>query len=702
MIEKIIRILINYKIKFLVPFLLSIGMVVTSIGIIFVLYFFTKNTLEHQIKESIHNQRNIVLEIYKNQPEFLFSNKRELKENFYREMYLSTNHFYYIFIIDPINKNVLFSNYDYFTNKIFDQILNYYYNKTLSIEWKDILIAKSNLENSNKKIVFNKNHYFLYVEELSKDHWLIILYNFNWFDIFNIKNITILFLIFSVIVFAPFIFFMYTYKKIYQTRIDLLIDGVERISRGDLAKPIPLIGNDEISLISYYINDMRSQLKEVIFEDSLTKILNRRGFEYFASLMLNHKRKYAIFFMDLDGFKFINETYGHKIGDEALRIISKRFLLLIESKIIPSKILLGRIGGDEFAMMIDLSPLSDPYIDLQIFALKIIDEVSKKLEIQPYVFHLGVSIGIAIYPEHGSDLDTLLTHADLAMYQIKYSTKNSYYFFDNNLKSLYEEKNLLRNELIAIFRNQKFKEYFYLVYQPIYNLKLKRVSHLEVLLRFHHPNMNATPTDFIPLLEELNYITEIGNFIIEKSILDLAELQNNVDYELKISINISTKQITDKNFYKTIINQYKDLSQYNLKNHQIIFEITESIFFPNSTKALRMINSLSDLGFLFALDDFGTGYSALAYLKDMPLKYIKIDKRFCSDIVVNPRSQLIVRNIINLAHLLQMQTIVEGVEDLITMKKLIELGADYIQGYYISKPLKKEELIAFIKENAIV
>ena len=701
MIEKIIRILINYKIKFLVPFLLSVGMVVTSIGIIFVLYFFTKNTLEHQITESIHDQRNIVLEIYKNQPQILFSNKRELKENYYREMYLSTNHFYYIFIIDPITKNVLFSNDDYFTNKIFDQILNYY-SKTLSIEWKDILIAKSNIENSNKKIAFNKNDYFIYVEELEKNHWLIILYNFNWFHIFNIKNISILFLIFSVIVFAPFIFFLYVYKKIYQTRIDFLIDCVERISRGDLAKAIPIIGNDEISQISYYINEMRSQLKEVVYEDSLTKMLNRRGFEYFASLMLNHKKKYAVFFMDLDGFKFINETYGHKIGDEALKIISKRFLSLIESKFIPSRILLGRIGGDEFAMMIDLSPLNDPYLDLQIFALKIIDEVSKKLEIQQYVFHLGVSIGVAIYPEHGNDLNTLLTHADLAMYQIKYSTKNSYYFFDSNLKSLYEEKNLLRNELITIFRNQAFKEYFYLVYQPIYDLKLKRISHLEVLLRFHHPYMKATPTDFIPLLEELNYITEIGNFIIEKSILEFVELQNYVDYELKLSINISTKQITDKNFYKAIINQYKDLSQFNLKNHQIIFEITESIFFPNFTRALRVISSISDLGFLFALDHFGTGYSALAYLKDMPLKYIKIDKRFCSDIVVNPKSQLIVRNIINLAHLLQMQTIVEGVEDLITMKKLIELGADYIQGYYVSSPLKKEELIAFIKEKVIV
>ncbi|GIX42853.1 MAG: hypothetical protein KatS3mg129_2586 [Leptospiraceae bacterium] len=695
--ERLFRILINYKIKYLIPVLLLIGMFITSLGIIFTIYFIVDNTIDRQITNGIIYHRNLILYILNKNTKIINGNQQLQKELFYNDLLFHSNNLYHIFIINKENSNIVFSNYKVFQNRNFHQILERY-KDSLAFEWNDILNAKSYIEKNKKKKIYKKNNYYFYIEELNQDYWLIIIYAFNWFDIFNIKNITILIIVFIVLIFLPFWFFFYFYKQFYETRIEYLLNAVEKISEGDLSSMVPVIGNDEITQISSFVNRMKDQLKEIIFEDSLTKVLNRKGFEFYSSKLLTLNKECAIFFMDLDGFKYVNETYGHDIGDKALQIVAKRLKQLCQANLLNAKMILGRIGGDEFALLIDLTNLKEAYLDIQIFALKIIEDISQKYEVQNITFNLGISIGIAIYPEHGKNLNELLTNADLAMYQVKYSTKNSYYFFDSKLKSFYEQKNQLRNELITIFRNHQIQDHFYLVYQPIYNLKLKKINHIEVLLRFQHPLLKSYPADFIPLLEELNYISIIGNYIIKKSIEDLIDIQNRLNEKINISINISPKQIIDKNFYKDIMLLYNTYSKYNIKTNQIILEITENILIDNPAKVLRVINSLHDIGFSFAIDDFGTGFSSLSYLKELPVKYIKIDKKFTEDLVLNPKTELIVRSIINLAHLLGYNTIIEGIEDYITLKKVIELKGDYVQGYYLTPPLPKEELINFLEK----
>jgi len=695
--ERLFRFLINYKIKYLIPVLLSVGVIITSVGILFTIYFFVSSAIERQISNGMQYHRNIILYLLDKNPQILKKHPYDTTDIINDELLFYSNNLYQIFLLNKIDHKVLMSNYSIFIYKDFNEILKQY-KKISPFEWKDILNAKSYVQQHNKKSIYNFRNNYFYVEEFNKDYLLIIYYNFNWFDLFNYKNFLLLLLVFILLIFLPFLFFFYFYKKFYETRIDSLLNGIEKISDGELTTIIPIIGNDEISKISSFVNEMKEQLKDIIYKDSLTDILNRKGFEYFCNKYFNPKKEYAMFFMDLDGFKYINETYGHDVGDKALQVASYRLKKICESNLINTKIILGRIGGDEFAIFIDLSNLKEPYVDLQKFAFKIIEEISQKIEVQNLSFNIGISIGISIYPKNGSNLNELITHADLAMYQVKYSTKNSYYFFDNRIKSQYEQKNLLRNELIKIFRNNQLEDHFYLVFQPIYNLKLKKINHLEVLLRFQHESIQASPNLIIPILEELNFITEMGNFVIGRSLNDFIQIKNMIEDELKLCINISTKQILDKNFYKYIVSIYKDFSKYNIKNDQIIFEITESTFINDPLRAIRIINSLNDMGFEFAIDDFGTGYSSLSYLKTLPIKYIKIDKSFSEDIAINPKTEVVVRSIISLAHSLNLFTIVEGVEDILTIRKIKELNGDYVQGFILTNPLIKEELIDFIKE----
>lgn len=292
-------------------------------------------------------------------------------------------------------------------------------------------------------------------------------------------------------------------------------------------------------------------------------------------------------------------------------------------------------------------------------------------------------------------MNELLTNGDLAMHHSKYISKNIFSFYDNNIKEIYEQKNLLRNIFSSIFKNKKIEEHFYIVYQPIFSLMEDKISYVEVLTRFKHSQIKSEPSIFIPLIEEMNLIEELGYYIIERCFDDYKDLKN---YSIiKLSINLSVKQLNNINFYKHIkqlINNFSILSQ------NIVFEITETSFMKEPQKALKTINSLSDLGFFFALDDFGTGYSSLQYLKEIPLKIIKIDKTLIQDIATHRKSLIILESLVNLFKSLNLEVIAEGVQDIHTFRILKDLSFDYVQGFLISPPLEKENLIKLIEKNS--
>ncbi len=652
--------------------------------------------MESYVKYNLIYQKDLIYFALKNM------NSSSLDKNQIKRLFFS-EHIYLFWVLDLETNQVVLSNYHEDVNKNINELLTNP-NSPNKFIWQDIVRLYGHSSASNRSIYkFNNNKYF-FIENLHKidpefddKKVLIIAYELNWMNFIGYKTIGLVIVIFMILIFFPFWFYLYIYKRFYQTRIEALLNGISRLSLGDLTYDIKVDGNDEISYITIFINHMKNRLKEVLYEDGLTKVLNRKGFEFFAEKKLSPEKRFAIFFMDLDGFKYINETYGHHVGDKALQLVSMRLRNLCNLNLVDSDILLGRIGGDEFAILINLDKLKEPLLDIQIFALKIIEEVSQKYQLDDLVIHLGISIGIALYPEHGLNLDELLTNADLAMYEVKYSNKNSYYFFDLKIKSLYEKKNLLRNELIKIFKNKQIKHYFYIVFQPVYSLKRNEFTHIETLLRFSHPEISATPKDFIPLLEELKFISELGRFLFEESIKNFLEIRNEISKDLILSVNISYYQMIDKNFYKEVQKIYHLLRQHDIPPDRLIFEITESAFIKEPNKVIRVMNSLSDYGFLFAIDDFGKGYSSLEYLKDLPWNYLKIDQSFTKDVVLNPRAELITRSIIYLANNLNLNIIVEGVEDYFTLKKMYDLNCDYIQGYYISKPLPKEELIPFMK-----
>ncbi len=695
--DKILKTFINFKIKILVPILMSTGIVFSFIAILFIIYFILGQVLESYVKYNLMHQKEFIYFVLKHMNKHSNDfNNDEIKHLFFSE------DLYSFWVLDLESNQIVLSNYKDDVSKDLKQLISNSASPNKFI-WQDIIRLYGKSSQVNHSIYKMNNRYF-YIKnlheidpELDDKKVLIITYELNWMNFISYRTILLVIIIFLILIFLPFWFYMYIYKRFYQTRIEILLNGISKLSFGDLTFNIKVDGNDEISFISNFINHMKDRLKEVLYEDGLTKVLNRKGFEFFAEKRLSPEKRFAIFFMDLDGFKYINETYGHHVGDNALQLVSIRLRNLCNSNLIDSDILLGRIGGDEFAILINMDKLKEPLLDIQIFALKIIEEISQKYLLDDLVLHLGISIGIAIYPEHGLNLDELLTNADLAMYEVKYSIKNSYYFFDSKIKSTFEKKNLLRNELIKIFKDGQLKHHFYIVYQPVYSLKRNEISHIETLLRFSHPEITAKPMDFIPLLEELKYMPEISRFIFQETIKDFLEIRNEISKDLILNINISYFQMIDKNFYKEVQKIYHVLRQNQISPDRLIFEITESAFIKDPNKIIRVMNSLSDYGFLFAIDDFGIGYSSLGYLKDLPINYLKIDKSFIKDILFNPRSELIVRSIIHLANTLNLNVIVEGVEDYITLKKIYDLNCDYIQGYYISKPLPKEEIISLIK-----
>lgn len=695
--DRILKIFINFRIKFLVPVLMTLGIVFSFIAILFIIYFILGQVLENYVKYNLIHQKEFIYFALKN----INKETNNFNNDNIKHLFLSEN-LYLFWVLDLNTNKVILSNYSDDINKDLKELISNSVSPNKFI-WQDIVRVYAKSSQVNHSIYKINNRYFFIKNlheidpELDEKKVLIITYELNWMNFISNKTIGIVIVIFFMLIFLPFWFYMYIYKRFYQTRIEMLLNGISKLSYGDLTYEIKVAGNDEISFISNFINHMKDRLKEVLYEDGLTKVLNRKGFEFFAEKKLVPGRRFAIFFMDLDGFKYINETYGHHVGDHALQLVSIRLRNLCNMNLIDSDLVLGRIGGDEFAILINLDKLKEPLLDIQIFALRIIDEISQKYQLNDLVLHLGISIGIAMYPEHGLNLDELLTNADLAMYEVKYSIKNSYYFFDLKIKSTYEKKNHLRNELIRIFRNGQIKHHFYIEYQPVYSLKRNEFSHLETLLRFTHPEILASPIEFIPLLEELKFMPEIGRFIFEETIKSFLEIRNEISKDLSLSINVSYLQMIDKNFYKEVQKIYNVLLQNHISPDRVIFEITESAFIKEPNKVIRVMNSLNDYGFLFAIDDFGTGYSSLGYLKNLPLNYLKIDKTFIKDIVINPKSELIVRSIIHLAKTLNLHIIVEGIEDYITLKKMYDLNCDYIQGYYISKPLPKEEIISLIK-----
>jgi diguanylate cyclase (GGDEF)-like protein/PAS domain S-box-containing protein len=423
--------------------------------------------------------------------------------------------------------------------------------------------------------------------------------------------------------------------------------------------------------VSDYIKE-KEKVEFLAYHDSLTLLLNRRALQRDIVEVLNdcktNNKKFTILFIDLDGFKFINDGLGHDIGDILLKEIAYRL-----ANTLAQKHNAYRLGGDEFAIIFEYKHVKE----IEESARNIIKKVNEKIFINKHSLHVGCSIGIAKYPVDGEDYSSLMKHADTAMYKAKQNGKNRYEFYTKDLTNIVSRRFEIEQALAVGLKNDEF----YVVYQPKYSLKTKKIYSVEALLRWNSSTLgNVTPEQFVPIAEEIGFIYELGLFVFKRACEDFVSLKEKLGLEM-ISINVSVVQLMQDDFMDKIENI---LNETKVDSNKIGIELTETYLIKNVEGILDILIVMRRLGFKILIDDFGTGYSSLKYLQQLPIDILKIDKSFVKNLTKNNND--IVKAIVAISKSFGFITIAEGVETKEQEELLIELDVDIAQGYLYSKP----------------
>jgi len=436
------------------------------------------------------------------------------------------------------------------------------------------------------------------------------------------------------------------------------------------------------------IIDSQEKANFLAYHDSLTKLPNRvkleENLEYSISFAARNNSNLFVLFIDLDRFKNINDTLGHGIGDKLLVIVANRI-----RKVLRETDTLARMGGDEFIVVLDSSvnKKSAGYV-----CEKILDVIKELITIDNNTLTTSGSIGVAMYPDDGKDITTLIKNADTAMYHAKKLGKDTYQYYDKQLSLDVHEQLNIEQALKDVIE----KEELFLNYQAQYELKTKKVIAFEALVRWEHPQLGfISPEKFIAIAELTGDIIEIGKFIFETACRDFTEFKK-INKELKyIAINISSIQFRDKNFVNDI---FYIISKLGLDPQEIEIEITERHIIEFSENNMETINNLRELGFRFSIDDFGTGYSSLSYLTKLPIDVIKVDKSFIDGTPNDNNNVQISKAIVALSKSLGYKVIAEGIEYIEQEEYLKTLDCELGQGFLFSKPLSFDNAVAFLKK----
>lgn len=434
---------------------------------------------------------------------------------------------------------------------------------------------------------------------------------------------------------------------------------------------------------------VESELEKRALTDSLTEVNNRFAFlKKMNSLLesseaISDKVQHAVFFLDLDRFKQVNDTLGHATGDLLLVEIAQRI-----NNLLNSKDLLARYGGDEF--VITLTNIRHPR-EAAKFAERVNREIEKPVLINNQEIFVSTSIGISIYPHDGDTTEELVNRADKAMYFSKQNGRNGFSFYFEELNINSKRVVLLDSELRKAIENRDFT----LSFQPKVSTESNKIVGLEALVRWESEKLGfVSPAEFIPYAEETGLIIPISEIVLEKACEDLAKLKSAGYSKLLIAFNVSSIHFQQQNFLESI---QKILEKNNTSAQNFEIEVTERTVMNSDSDTIRKLVRLKQLGFKLSIDDFGTGYSSLSYLVRFPLDYLKIDRSFIQHIVSLDDKQAVVDAIIQMAHRLNMKVIAEGVESVQQLNILRKMGCDYIQGYYYSKPVSMDGLIEFLQ-----
>lgn len=430
------------------------------------------------------------------------------------------------------------------------------------------------------------------------------------------------------------------------------------------------------------------QLVWIATHDQLTGLSNRRNFQHELDSMLaiadRYKNQLALFYLDLDQFKVINDTHGHQAGDELLQHITR-----ILKKEVRETDLLSRIGGDEFTLVVPAAT-EEGIHNLANKLLQALKEINYTINDQAHP--ISFSIGISLYPLHGKNQQQLLANADLAMYHAKQTGRSRYHIFSPS----FEYQAVLTEQLHwkKIIETAIKQDQFVLFYQPILDIKHKEISHYECLLRIELADKTILmPGDFIIQAEKIGIIDQIDRLVLKKAIeqhLAFQKIANNA----RLAINLSGRSMSDENILPYI---EELLNQEHVKPELIIFEITETSAVSNFLSAKSMIKKLKALGCKFALDDFGVGFSSFYYLKSLPVDYVKIDGSFVKQMDTSEEDRIFVKVLTEVSQAFGKKIIAEFVENQEILKLLEQQGVDYAQGYYVSKPIRDPLDLSHVK-----
>lgn len=435
------------------------------------------------------------------------------------------------------------------------------------------------------------------------------------------------------------------------------------------------------------ILESHARIEILAHRDSLTNLPNRAlAKDRLMQIMSVAKRKgslAAVVFLDLDNFKTVNDSLGHSAGDQLLCLVADRLVGAVRESDTVS-----RQGGDEFLILLgDV----DNEEAATVAATKIMAQLCAPFVVNGLEVLATGSVGIAMFPKDGTDADTLLKNADLAMYRAKDSGRNAFCFFDTAMNSGVVEHLHLTAGLRAALTHGEFRVY----YQPQFELATGRIVGAEALIRWKHPTLGfIPPMKFIPVAERSGLINEIGAWVLDAACRQTKAWQDAGLTDLVIAVNVSPVQFRRDDIEREVANA---IAACGLKPSCIELELTESLLVADSAHLNGVLDRLRGLGIKFAIDDFGTGYSNLGYLKRFAVERLKIDQSFVRQITENSHNDGIVRAIIEMAHCLEMEVVAEGVEDAATLQRLVELGCEFGQGYLWAPALPPDEFVAFVR-----
>lgn len=442
-----------------------------------------------------------------------------------------------------------------------------------------------------------------------------------------------------------------------------------------------IIFSNDISAIKH----LTQRNEQLALQDMLTELPNRFSFWQTLEKQITSSQPFYLLYVDINDFRRHNEFYGHDEGDKLLIECGRRI-----KSVIKESDYIARVGGDEFAIILtNVDTQSDCEIALQ----RILNQIKKPFKTSKHEsFNICISVGAANYPNDAQSVHELMKFVDLSAYNGKKNKKNTLQFYSTSMKDASHQLIKIEQELREAIKNDEFELYL----QPIIDLESNNIYKAEALIRWNHPQKGlVSPDNFIPIAEKTELINAIGEWVINQT-CQIAEQINNLGYSIKISMNLSSSQVTDEKLFSCL---YKGVTHYDVDPRLLEIEVTEGVLVDDYSVAEKLLSKIRTLGISVSVDDFGTGYSSLAYLKKLPLDFLKIDRSFIKDIVVDDNDKAIVRAVIAMAHSLNLSVIAEGVEVAEQLNFLVKNDCNSAQGYLFSRPIKFIDFVELLHKQ---